>query len=41
MMKIKYSLMALACISSCAFSQESIEVDTLSVTATKSLIQHN
>lgn len=34
-MKIKYSLIALACISSCAFSQESIEVDTLSVTATK------
>lgn len=34
-MKIKYSLVALACISSYAFSQESIEVDTLSVTATK------
>ena len=34
-MKIRYSLVALACLSSYAFAQDVINVDTLSVTATK------
>lgn len=34
-MKIKYSLAVLACLSTYAYSQNAIELDTLSVTATK------